>query len=92
MKSLRKWLDNSIAKLNCFVNGHGPFEVLHIYEAKAVARYFKGKRIEKLRAAEPEQLVYEHQKIRCAKCGRVSLAWTLIGAMTHTNTEPDGWQ
>jgi len=92
MKFLLKWFAATVAKINCFVNGHGPFEVLHIYEAKAVARYFKGKRIEKLRADSPAELVYEHQKIRCAKCGRISLAWTLIGAMTHTNTEPDAWQ
>jgi hypothetical protein len=91
MKSLRKWFDAMVAKLNCFVNGHGPFVVLHVYDAKVVARYFKGRSLEKIRAAEPEQLVYEHQKTKCLKCGRVSLEWTLIGAMTHTNTEPDAY-
>jgi len=92
MKFLPKWFGAMASRINCFIRGHGPYEVLHVYEAKAVDRHFKGKRIEKLRADEPIALVYEHQKIRCAKCGRVSLAWTLIGAMTHTNTEPDAWQ
>jgi len=91
MKSLRKWFDVMVARLNCFVNGHGPFEVLHIYEAKTVARYFKGKRIE-IRADSLAGLVYEHQKIRCAKCGRISLAWTLIGGIPHTSGNPSAWQ
>ena len=92
MKSLIKWLGALVARLNCSIRGHGPFDVLHIYEAKAVARYFNGRSLEKLRVDKPPELVYEHQKIRCAKCGRISLAWTLIGVMDHTNTEPDAWQ
>jgi hypothetical protein len=92
MNSLRKWLDALVASLNCFVNGHGPYQVLHVYETKNVPRYFKGKRIEKLRVGEPCELIYEHQKIRCLKCLRVSLEWRLLGAVEHTNTTPGEWQ
>ena len=92
MKFLPKWFSNLREGINCSLCSHGPFEVLHVYEAKAVDRHFKGKRIKKLRADEPMALVYEHQKRKCLKCGRISLAWTLIGAMTCGNTEPDAWQ
>lgn len=92
MKSLRKWLDARLARLNCFVNGHGPLDVLHVYEAKSMMKNFVDVGRGKIRAMPPHEAVYEHQKIRCARCGRISLAWTLIGAMTHTNTEPDAWQ
>lgn len=89
MKSLRKWLDNHIARLNCFVNGHGPFFVLEVYETKEVLRFFRGNALQKIRVEEPRKLTYEYHKVKCLKCQRISLEWTLIGATAHTNTEPD---
>ena len=80
MNFLPKWLSNLVAKLNCFVNGHGPFHVLHVYETKTVARFFKGYRLEKLRVDDPHELVYEKQKRMCFKCGRVSVDVVPIGS------------
>jgi hypothetical protein len=79
MKSLRKWLDNKIAKLNCFANGHGPWFVLHVYDTKKIARYFTNDSGKILRVKESVEITYELQKRKCLKCGRVSVDHVAIG-------------
>jgi hypothetical protein len=86
MKSLRKWLDNNIAKLNCFVNKHGPFKVLYVYETRTVTRYFQDSALHKIRVLDqPIEITYELQKRKCLKCGRVSMDLVAV-------SDQDAWQ
>lgn len=89
---MKKWIDRFINKLTCGLYGHGPFYILHVYETRTVARFLCGKHAEELRVGGPLELIYEHQKHLCLMCGKVSLAWTLIGAIPHTDTKASDWQ
>lgn len=80
MKSLLKWFAATVAKLNCFVNGHGPFDVLHIYDTAEHIRHFEDVGPGKIRVVPSYKIIYARQKRRCFKCGRVSVDIVRIGS------------
>ena len=82
MKSLRKWLDNFIARLNCRLNGHGPYKVLEVYSTTQVVRDFasaNSKIIRVMRATPRKIKVLELQKRICHTCKRVSVDLVHVG-------------
>jgi len=79
MKYLRKWLDNFIARLNCRLNGHGPYTVLEVYETHQVMRDFADTPSKKIRVAHRTIKVLELQKRVCPICHRVSVDLVHVG-------------
>ena len=79
MKFLRKWLDNFIARLNCRLNGHGPYKVFEVYSTTQVVRDFADIPSRKIRVAHRTIRVLELQKRVCLTCHRVSVDLVHVG-------------